>query len=731
MFGAYAIQGTRSDANVPFRSLIQLDLDSEVRKDKETGQIIEVMRTAPTLDESRAGIDEFEWVAASSHSHDPQQGIVKYRIIILPDRNIEREEWKPLLEALQEPLHGALDEGAWPWSQAFYLPSCPEETKDDAFFEHNEGMPLPVDDFVKRGREIIAERAALNPRAAQRSNLSLTAAALPETPDNIARVKEMLTGIDPDVLYPEWRQVCWSVMATGWACAETLIREWSGAGTKFNETRFSKVVRDFDPSRGTGFGSLVYYARKNGWVAPSPVEEHLFTGTGADVTNGKIFADMFRYKLLHIDETGEWLRFDDESGWLAAPPGEVDRAAKEALEEMRSYAAEQWKNAPGDEKPKQMMRHVQYTSKAPNLYAMIKMAKSEADMTVRLSEFDADPMLLGVANGVLDLRDGTLLPVSPDVRVSKRCNVVYDPEGNSLRFDQFLREVQPDPEVRAFLQRFVGYCLTGLVNEQKFAFLYGHGANGKSVFIELIAWLLGDYARRISTEMLMHHQRSPQGPSPDIVALKGTRFIFANETEEGRRLDEARIKDLTGGDTLTGRAVYGKAFISFRPSHKLLVAGNHRPEIGDTSEGMWRRVILVPFEQTIPEGSRDPKLLERLKREGAGVLNWALEGLRDWQTNGLNPPPAIKEATAAYRDEEDIIAEWIGEKCTTGPGLREARIDLYFSYKTWCEANGHHPLAQSRLTRRLRNRGYEVAPDKRTVLGIALNNRGGRLGRLE
>ncbi len=340
-------------------------------------------------------------------------------------------------------------------------------------------------------------------------------------------------------------------------------------------------------------------------------------------------------------------------------------------------------------------------------------------------------MLLGVANGVLDLRDGTLLPVSPDVRVSKRCNVVYDPEGNSLRFDQFLREVQPDPEVRAFLQRFVGYCLTGLVNEQKFAFLYGHGANGKSVFIELIAWLLGDYARRISTEMLMHHQRSPQGPSPDIVALKGTRFIFANETEEGRRLDEARIKDLTGGDTLTGRAVYGKAFISFRPSHKLLVAGNHRPEIGDTSEGMWRRVILVPFEQTIPEGSRDPKLLERLKREGAGVLNWALEGLRDWQTNGLNPPPAIKEATAAYRDEEDIIAEWIGEKCTTGPGLREARIDLYFSYKTWCEANGHHPLAQSRLTRRLRNRGYEVAPDKRTVLGIALNNRGGRLGRLE
>ena len=252
---------------------------------------------------------------------------------------------------------------------------------------------------------------------------------------------------------------------------------------------------------------------------------------------------------------------------------------------------------------------------------MIEMAKSEPGMTVRLSDFDDDPMLLGVANGVLDLRTGKLLPMSPDVLVSKRCNVAYDPAATCPRFVQFLKEVQPEKEMADFLLRLMGYCLTGDVSKQVFGFFYGHGANGKSVFIELMAWLLGDYARKIATDMLMHHQRNPQGPSPDIVSLKGLRLAFANETEEGRRLAEARVKDLTGGDTLTGRVPYGKADIAFRPTHKLFVVGNHKPEITDTSLGMWRRVRLIPFDQTIAEAKRDPKLLETLKGEGAGILN--------------------------------------------------------------------------------------------------------------
>jgi hypothetical protein len=192
------------------------------------------------------------------------------------------------------------------------------------------------------------------------------------------------------------------------------------------------------------------------------------------------------------------------------------------------------------------MKHVEYSSKDANLRAMIRQATSEPGMTGRLCEFDADPLLLGVRNGVLDLKSGALLPVSSKVLVSKRCNVAYDPSAGCPRFLRYLEEVQPDAEVRAFLQRFAGYCLTGEVGEKKFLMVTGTGDNGKTVFVELLNWLLGDYARKIETEMLMTHQRNPQGPSADIVALKGRRFVYANETEEGHRLASARVKDMTG-----------------------------------------------------------------------------------------------------------------------------------------------------------------------------------------
>jgi putative DNA primase/helicase len=372
------------------------------------------------------------------------------------------------------------------------------------------------------------------------------------------------------------------------------------------------------------------------------------------------------------------------------------------------------------------MAHVERTSRAQNLRAMIEMAKSETGMTGCLSDFDDHPWLLGVSNGVLDLRSGALLPTSPDVLVSKRCNVAFDPAAKCPRFVQFLKEVQPEKDMAGLLLRLMGYCLTGDVGAQVFAFLYGQGANGKSVFIELMAWLLGDYARKIQTDMLMQHQRNPQGPSPDIVALKGARLAFANETEEGRRLAEARVKDLTGGDTLTGRLPYGKADITFRPTHKLFIVGNHKPDIADISFGMWRRVALIPFDQTIPEERRESGLLDVLKLEGAGILNLALLGLQDFRRGGLSMPKKIREATAAYRDEQDILAEWVGEDCDMGSGCTAPKNALYNDYRLWAERNGHRPLSQSKLTRRLNDRGYRLAADKRTVVGLSLRAHGAR-----
>jgi hypothetical protein len=290
MLGGYAPNGTRSDANVPFRSAVQLDIDTEGVKDKATGRILEVTKAAPALDEIRPGIDPYEYCAASSHWHEPQRGVVKYRIVMLPDRDILPEEWKALLEALDELLQGALDRDAWQWSQAFYLSSCPAENEADAFFVHNQGVPLPVDEFVRRGREILgAERHKdLSPELG--TNIPPKYPPMLETPENIARVKLTLQAIDPDVKRGEWRQVCWAVMATGWTCAEALVREWSKGGHKFKEKDFMGVVKSFRADEGTGFGTLDFHAKQHGWTGVVPP-----VGEGVTIDDFRAYMPMHSY----------------------------------------------------------------------------------------------------------------------------------------------------------------------------------------------------------------------------------------------------------------------------------------------------------------------------------------------------------------------------------------------------------------------------------------------------
>ncbi|NPT46160.1 hypothetical protein GNZ12_33535 [Paraburkholderia sp. 1N] len=543
-----------------------------------------------------------------------------------------------------------------------------------------------------------------------------------ETAEEISRVGAMLALIPADCNYPVWRNILWAIAGTGWNCAERLARQWSASVPgKFNEAAFQTVWQSFNPARGIGLGPLVRYAVQNGYRVDEPER---FAWTGGDVENGRRFADTFRGQILFVPETDKELTFDQKAGWVSAPPGAAESAAKYVRDQMHKESVELYKAAPDSQLTKRATAEVARVSKAPHLRAMIEMAASEPGMTRSLNDFDADAMRLGVTNGVLDLERRVLLAVSPDLLVTKRCNVAYAAIATCPQWDQFLIDVQPDPAVREFMQRWAGYCLTGTVREQQLIFLHGGGANGKSVFVELFAWVMGDYAKKIATEMLMHHQRNPQAPSPDIVSLKGMRFVYANETEEGRKLAEARVKEMTGGDTLTGRAPHAKADITFAPTHKLAIVGNHKPEISDTSHGMWRRICLVPFEVTIPTNKRDGKLLEKLKQEGSGILNWALAGLQKYQNGGLAIPKSIDAATAGYRDEQDIISEWIRDHCTTGPGLKMKKDEAYRAYVKWCSQNGHRHLAQQRFTRRLGDRKHRLLPDKRTIGGLELNQDG-------
>lgn len=445
-----------------------------------------------------------------------------------------------------------------------------------------------------------------------------------------------------------------------------------------------------------------------------------------DIANGHAFAKENRGRLVYLIETDRWLQFDTDIGWKHATQNDISLAAKNVVAELLQEAsAEILAHPEWNGRSKRMLRALK-ASNLPSMCAMVEMGKSEPGMSCSANEFDADPMQLGVQNGILDLKTGQLLSPQAYIRVSKRCAVKFDSEAACPRFEQFMEEVLPCKDVRDFVQRWMGYCLTGRSSEKKFVMLLGVGDNGKSILLEFLNWLLGSYATKIDTEMLMNHPRSPQGPSPDIVALQGKRLVYANETSEGQRLADARIKDLTGGDTLTGRVPYGKAAITFEPTHKLMLVGNHKPVITDTSSGMWSRIVLLPFDVVIPKELRDRQLLNKLKYEGSGILNWMLFGLTKYLETGLAIPSTLEGATAAYREEQDMVGEWISDHCTLGAELKCGCTTAYKAFQRWCRDNGHGQPSKTTLTRRLNTANIKQNIGRKYYLGFDLNAAGMR-----
>lgn len=264
MLGGYDLTDGRNNENVRTRSFIQLDIDTEVKKNKDTGQIIAVLRQAPPLDVVRQGINEYEWIANSSHSHDPANGIIKYRVTMLPDRDILPDEHEAVLEALDELLGGCLDRQAWPLSQAFYLPSCPVEMAADAFFVHNSGIALPVDQFVARGRQIVGTRQSISPQRAANANRQ----SEPDTPRRRAMLQDALRYISADENRNKWRDIVWAILSTGWHDAEAIAKAWCmTAPHRYTDDGFNNIVGSYNPLRPQTptLGTLYYFARKGGW----------------------------------------------------------------------------------------------------------------------------------------------------------------------------------------------------------------------------------------------------------------------------------------------------------------------------------------------------------------------------------------------------------------------------------------------------------------------------------
>lgn len=345
-----------------------------------------------------------------------------------------------------------------------------------------------------------------------------------------------------------------------------------------------------------------------------------------------------------------------------------------------------------------------------------RFARADPAHATTVDAWDPDPLLLNTTGGIVDLRTGTLSPHEPSRFLTKITTAA--PQGVCPRWLEFLKDITgDDPEFIDYLQRVLGYCLTGLTTEHALFFLYGTGANGKSVFLNVISSILGDYAKTAPMDTFMD-TRSDRHPT-DLAGLRGARFVCAVETEQGRRWSESKIKSITGGDTISARFMR-QDFFEFVPQFKLLIAGNHKPAISNVDEAMSRRIHLVPFTVYIPPEKRDKNLTAKLLTERDGILAWMVEGLMKWrEMDGLHPPEIVTKATQEYLDAEDVIGRWLEECCEKNSSAFSSSKSLFRSWKNWAEDCGEYVGSRRKLSEQLMARGFQ-----RDIVGQARGFRG-------
>ena len=424
-----------------------------------------------------------------------------------------------------------------------------------------------------------------------------------------------------------------------------------------------------------------------------------------DVGNGARFAIQHGDRLRYCHTRTMWMYWD-ESRWCWDYSGRVIALAIQTALSIFDEA----KTEPDDARRAALSKWAVASQKRDRIAAMLAMAQHE--MTIGVADLDANPWMLNCVNGVVDLHSGALLPHSPANFITRMSGAEYNPDAKCPRWLAVLdRAFASDALLIAYFQRLSGVFLTADVTVQEFWVAHGEGNNGKSVILDTLIGVMGDYAG-IAPESLVATRHSEEHPT-DLAGMAGRRLIVASETEAGSTLRLQLIKRMTGDATL--RARYMRCdYFDFARTFKLILVTNNRPRVPENSEAAWRRVRLIPFTVIVPPEERDPQLLQKLRDEWPGILAWAVQGCLAWQRDGLGAPPAVLAATAEYRADQDTIGEFLAEQCAAEPNAVAFASDLYLEYQRFAESAGEHPVSQRRFGSALASRGFSSERCTRT-----------------
>jgi len=528
-------------------------------------------------------------------------------------------------------------------------------------------------------------------------------------------VLDLLKQCNPECPYEEWMAVAFAFRASysgldGYEQFDT----FSQSGSTYSPSKTRKLWDSYNSTQsGYSLGTLIYSAKKHRGL-PASFTRQTNVSTLNDTGNAERFAKRFKDTYLYIPELKLWLYWRD-GYWQTDMIDSVKTAAMEVAKSIFLEASQ------ADTSMAQKIANWANTSlQKPRIDAMIELAKPW--LSTSIHNLDRDPMLLGVKNGVVDLKTGQFRKAEPRDLITQQCDVFYDGVAKAPSWESFIDEVSShDASLVDYKQRYWGYTLTGQTSEQCFFYYHGWGRNGKSTEIGVMQAISGTYAKSIPASVLMvRNNYGSQGPTPEIARLVGARLVTANETEDGARLAEAQVKALTGQDVLTARVLHGDPF-DFRPKFKLFISGNHKPVIRGEDDGIWRRIKVIPFKNQIPESQVDKSLYEKLMQERSGILNWVIKGCLIWQQEGLAETQLVKDEVSSYRSDQDLMGSWLDERCQLGADQSQGTREMYMDYANWVRSAGANPVSETRFVTRMLERGFKKdrVKQKMTLFGIA------------
>lgn len=411
----------------------------------------------------------------------------------------------------------------------------------------------------------------------------------------------------------------------------------------------------------------------------------------ANVTEAKMgiqFSEWLKGKALYVIEAKRWMIWNGRY-WEADLCNSIQSLAFNYVQDVKSALVER-----GSVNDARDLSSYESINRLQNISSF-----ASTRLSVSASLFDVDQMILATVSDWVNLETGNAHTPDPNILVSKATQVSYCEHATCPRFEQFVDDIfEGDAELISFVRRAVGYSLTGSTAEQCMFIMIGDGANGKSTFTNVVNHLLGTYGTTAAAQTLIAQGGTSIGD--DLVDLAGARLITVSETEEGQSLAEAKIKQMTGGDTLKGRPLYG-SYVEFQIIGKLWLATNSLPQINNSDHGIWRRIMAIPFNRTFSVAEQDKRLQSKLMTELPGILNWAIQGCLEWQQEGLNPPSVVTEQVAEYRTSMDSVSHYLRDECEFGADYSYSASQFYCAYRNWCLAVGKKPKNQTTFKRAL------------------------------